>query len=77
MTLQQESIKNYQSFNVVDDILATGGTAKCTTDLILSEGKEITGYSMVIEIKSLNGRKKLLGQVNSQILIWTKQLISR
>ena len=69
LTIQKESIENFQKFNVVDDVLATGGTAKCVTDLILSAGKEIVGYSMVVEIKSLYGRNKLSGQVNSQILI--------
>ena len=50
-------------------MLATGGTARCVSDLILSAGKEITGYSMVVELRKLNGREKLLGPVNSQLLI--------
>ena len=69
LAIQTESIKNYQSFNIVDDVLATGGTARCVSDLILSAGKKVEGYSMVVEIKTLNGRNKLLGPVNSQILI--------
>ena len=50
-------------------MLATGGTAKCVSDLVLSAGKEIVGYSMVIEIESLNGRNNLIGPVNSQVII--------
>ena len=69
LTIQKESIENYQKFCVVDDVLATGGTAKCVSDLILSTGKQVVGYSMVVEIKSLNGRKKLVSPVNSQIEI--------
>ena len=69
LAIQTESIKNYQSFNIVDDVLATGGTARCVSDLILSAGKKVEGYSMVVEIKTLNGRNNLLGPVNSQILI--------
>ena len=69
LTIQRESIEKYQKFNIIDDVLATGGTAKCVTDLLVSEGKEITGYSMVVEIRSLNGRKNLLSPVNSQLLI--------
>ena len=69
LTMQQKSIEKYQKFNIIDDVLATGGTAKCVTDLLVSEGKEITGYSMVVEIRSLNGRKNLLSPVNSQLLI--------
>ena len=69
LSIQRKSIGKYQKFNVVDDILATGGTAKCVSDLLLSVGKEIEGYSMVIEMKSLNGRKKLISPVKSQIII--------
>ena len=69
LTIQKKSIEKYQKFSVVDDILATGGTAKCVTDLIVSAGKEIVGYSVVVEIKSLNGRKKLEKSVNSQLII--------
>ena len=67
LAIQKESIEKYQKFNIIDDILATGGTAKCVSDLLLSVGKKINGYSMVIEIKSLNGRDKLNGPVISQI----------
>ena len=69
LTIQKESIAKYQNFCVVDDVLATGGTAKCITDLVVSAGKNVIGYSMVIEIKSLNGRKNLKGLVNSQVLV--------
>ena len=69
LAIQQKSIEKYQTFNIIDDVLATGGTAKCVSDLLLSVGKEITGYNMVVEIKSLNGRSKLKAQVNSQLLI--------
>ena len=69
LTIQKKSIEKYQKFSVVDDVLATGGTAKCASDLIASAGKEVVGYSMVVEIKSLNGRKRLSGQINSQLLV--------
>ena len=69
LTIQKKSIEKYKKFCVVDDVLATGGTAKCASDLISSAGKEVVGYSMVVEIKSLNGRKNLLGPVNSQLLV--------
>ena len=69
LTIQKESIKKYQKFSVVDDVLATGGTAKCVSDLVISAGKEISGYSIVVEIKSLNGRKNLKRPVSSQLII--------
>ena len=69
LEIQRNSIKKFQKFNIVDDVLATGGTAKCASEILLQEGKEITGYSMVIEIESLEGRSKLNGPVKSQLII--------
>ena len=69
LAIQKESIQKYQKFSIVDDVLATGGTAKCVADLIKSVGKEITGFSMVVEIKPLNGRKNLTSPVSSQLLV--------
>ena len=57
LSIQKKSSEKYQRFSVVDDVLATGGTAKCATDLLSSVGKDIIGYSMVVEIKSLCGKK--------------------
>ena len=69
LSIQKNSIINYKKFNIIDDVLATGGTAKCISDLLLSVGKEIVGYSMVVELKSLKGRERLNAPVNSQLLI--------
>ena len=69
LTIQKESIEKYQKLSVVDDVLATGGTAKCVTDLLLHAGKVITGYSMVVEITSLKGRKNLMYPVRSQLQV--------
>ena len=69
LAIQRKSIEKYQKFSVVDDVLATGGTAKCVYDLISSAGKEITGFNMVVEIKLLHGREKLVRPVRSQIQV--------
>ncbi len=69
LAIQRQSIEKYHKFNIVDDILATGGTAKCASDLLLSVGKEIMGYSMVVELEALEGRNKLNGPVKSQLLL--------
>mgnify|MGYP001228612308 FL=1 len=69
LAIQKNSIEKFQRFSIVDDVLATGGTAKCASDLILSAGKEVVGFCMVVEIKSLSGRKQLDRPVNSQLLV--------
>lgn len=55
-------IKPGQGVVVVDDVLATGGTAAATCELIEHAGGVVTGVLMVIEIAALNGREKLAGR---------------
>ena len=59
LSIQKNLIKNYKSFGIVDDLLATGGTVKSVSDIISSQDKFITGLSVVIELKELGGRDKL------------------
>ncbi len=45
---------------VVDDLLATGGTAKAAADLVHMQGAYVVAYAFVVELGFLNGREKLL-----------------
>ena len=35
LTIQESAIKSFQKFVIVDDLLATGGTAKCVKDMLV------------------------------------------
>jgi len=54
---------------IVDDLLATGGTAAATVDLVRQLGGEIAGLDFLIELKGLKGRDRLTGyNVHSMII---------
>lgn len=46
---------------IIDDLLATGGTAAATKNLIEKSGAEIAGFGFVVELGFLNGKDKLAG----------------
>ncbi|HUJ23404.1 MAG TPA: phosphoribosyltransferase family protein, partial [Bryobacteraceae bacterium] len=46
---------------IVDDLLATGGTAAAVTRLVEQVGGQVAGIGFVVELTFLNGRQKLAG----------------
>ena len=46
---------------IIDDLLATGGTAAAARNLIKKAGGDVAGFGFVIELTFLNGRDKLEG----------------
>ena len=67
LSIQKDSINNYKSFLIVDDLLATGGTVEAVSKLLYSQDKEITGLSIIIELSELKGREKFNFPVISKI----------
>jgi len=47
---------------IVDDLLATGGTARATADLVTRLGGTVHAFAFLIELVALKGRDKLPGQ---------------
>ena len=69
LSIQSNALKNFNSFVIIDDLLATGGTANCVSRLLQGQKKEILGLITVIELISLEGRFKLDIPVQSIISI--------
>jgi len=57
--VHEGSIKPGSRVMVHDDLLATGGTAAATAELIKSQGAEIAAFSFLVELAFLEGQKKL------------------
>jgi adenine phosphoribosyltransferase len=59
LEIHKDAIQAGQNVLIVDDLLATGGTAEATTKLAASLGAKIAGLSFVVELDFLKGRDKL------------------
>ena len=46
---------------IVDDVLATGGTARATAELVERIGGKVVGIACLLELSFLNGRSQLEG----------------
>jgi len=62
LQMHKDAIDRGQNVLIVDDLLATGGTAAAVTNLVEQVGGTVTGVAFVVELTFLNGRKKLPGQ---------------
>lgn len=59
LEIHRDAIRQNQRILIVDDLLATGGTAAAAAELVRSLGGNICGVAFVIELDFLNGREKL------------------
>jgi adenine phosphoribosyltransferase len=59
LEIHKDSVKKGQKIAIVDDVLATGGTALAAAELIKSLGGEVSKIVFLIELKDLKGREKL------------------
>ena len=67
LSIQNNALKKFNSFVIVDDLLATGGTVNCVSRLLKDQKKEVLGLITVVELKELEGRSKLEIPVESMI----------
>jgi adenine phosphoribosyltransferase len=54
---------------IVDDVLATGGTAAAASELVERLGARVTGLTFCIELAALQGRSKLAGRPAHAVLV--------
>jgi adenine phosphoribosyltransferase len=68
LEIHMDAINKGERVLIVDDVLATGGTARATADLVANLGGEVAGLGFVIELDFLRGRGKL-GEYAIQSLV--------
>jgi adenine phosphoribosyltransferase len=69
LAIHRDAIGMGERVLIVDDLLATGGTAAATVSLVRQLGGEIVGLDFLVELKGLHGREKLIGHpVHSTII---------
>ena len=59
LEIHKDAIEEGQRVLIVDDLLATGGTARAALDLVSQTGGEVLGLTFLVELGFLNGRAKL------------------
>lgn len=59
--MHKDAVKKGQRVLIVDDLLATGGTAKATAEMIEEMGGVVAGIAFVVELSGLPGREELEG----------------
>ena len=59
LEIHEDAVRAGQRVLIVDDLLATGGTARATTDLVRKLGGDVHALAFLIELVALNGRAKL------------------
>src|SRR2546423_1930159 len=68
LEIHDDAVAEGQRVLIVDDLLATGGTAKATLDLVKGSGGVVVGLSFLIELIGLDGRSRLTGETIHAVL---------
>jgi adenine phosphoribosyltransferase len=59
LEMHQDALTSDSRILIVDDLIATGGTAAATADLVKKAGCQLAGFGFIIELTDLKGRDRL------------------
>jgi len=72
LEIHEDAVREGQRVLIVDDLLATGGTAAATARLVEKLGGVVAGFGFVVELDFLKGREKLAGYEVHSLLHYDK-----
>ena len=58
LSIQKKALEKFRSYTIVDDLLATGGTAGCVAAMVRKRDKEVVGLLTVVELLDLKGKNR-------------------
>ena len=67
LSIQKKALQKYNSYAIVDDLLATGGTLNCVSKILKENNKELAGILVVVELMKLQGKQKIDCPIESLI----------
>lgn len=70
LEMHEDAVGAGERVLVVDDVIATGGTAAATGELVRELGGELAGYAFLIELAFLNGRERLGGAPVRSLIVY-------
>ena len=59
LEMHQDAVSGRDRVLIVDDVLATGGTAQAAAKLVRNHGAQVVGFTFLIELDLLKGRERL------------------
>jgi adenine phosphoribosyltransferase len=68
LEIHHDAVASGEKVLIVDDLLATGGTAQAAVSLLKESGAQVVGLAFLIELDELGGRSKLEGEQVSSVL---------
>ena len=69
LSIQKKALQKYDSYAIVDDLLATGGTVNCVSNMLQDYQKKVMGLLVVAELTKLEGRTNFNFPVESYVKI--------
>jgi adenine phosphoribosyltransferase len=70
LEMHADAIEAGERVLIIDDLIATGGTARATAELVTAAGGEVVGFGFVIELEALDGRSLLTDYSVKSLIVY-------